>query len=99
MTQTPMAQGKLFAQLLDPANRANPYPLYARQRQTPVALQEDGTYVVSTYREIVALLHDPRIRSLDADHPHRASSHRRDARALRPSFFSTHPITTGCIAW
>jgi cytochrome P450 len=32
----------------------------------------DGTYEVSTYREIVALLHDPRIPSLDADHPHRA---------------------------
>jgi cytochrome P450 len=66
-----MAQGKLFAQVLDPANRANPYPLYARLRETPVALLEDGNYVVSTYREIVALLHDPRIRSLDADHPHR----------------------------
>jgi cytochrome P450 len=58
-----MAQGKLFAQVLDPANRPNPYPLYARLRQRPVALQEDGSYVVSTYREIVALLHDPRISS------------------------------------
>jgi cytochrome P450 len=74
MTQIDMDRGKLFAQALDPANRANPYPLYARLRQTPVALQEDGTYVVSTYREIVALLHDPRIRSLDADHPHRAGA-------------------------
>lgn len=63
MTQTTMAQGDLFAQVLDPTNRANPYPLYARLRETPVALQEDGTYVVSTYREIVALLHDPRISS------------------------------------
>ncbi len=63
MTQTNMAQGKLFAQVLDPANRANPYPLYARLRETPVALQEDGSYVVSTYREIGALLHDPRISS------------------------------------
>jgi cytochrome P450 len=63
MTQTHLAQGKLFAQVLDPANRPNPYPLYARLRETPVSLQEDGTYVVSTYREIVALLHDPRISS------------------------------------
>jgi cytochrome P450 len=38
----------------------------------PVALQEDGSYVVSTYREIVVLLHDPHIRSLDPAHPHRA---------------------------
>ena len=28
-----------------------------------MARQADGTYVVSTYREIVALLHDPRVSS------------------------------------
>lgn len=71
MTQTDTDRGKLFAQVLDPANRANPHPLYARLRETPVVLQEDGTYAVSTYREIVALLHDPSIRSLDPAHPHR----------------------------
>jgi cytochrome P450 len=58
-----MNQGKLFEQILKPANRPNPYPLYSRLRATPVSKQEDGTYVVSTYREIVALLHDPRISS------------------------------------
>ena len=63
MTQANMARGKLFAQILDPANRPNPYPLYARLREAPVALQEDGTFVVSTYREIVALLHHPSISS------------------------------------
>src|SRR5262252_251488 len=41
------------------ANRANPYPFYAELRKTPVLRQEDGSYVVSTYREIVSLLHDP----------------------------------------
>ncbi|HKA11745.1 MAG TPA: cytochrome P450 [Candidatus Dormibacteraeota bacterium] len=49
--------------ILDQSNRSNPYPLYAELRKTPVSRQEDGTYVVSTYREIVALLHDPRISS------------------------------------
>lgn len=58
-----MAQDTLLKQILSYANRANPYPLYAELRRTPVARQEDGTYVVSTYREIVALLHDPRISS------------------------------------
>jgi cytochrome P450 len=53
----------LLAQIFDHANRHNPYPLYARQRETPVARQPDGTYVVSGYREIVALLHDPRMSS------------------------------------
>lgn len=74
MTQTNMAQGTLFAQVLDPANRANPYPLYARLRETPVALQEDGTYVVSTYREMVALVHDPRISSDERKSIHRAGA-------------------------
>ena len=53
----------VFDQILDFAHRPNPYPLYARLRETPVSRQEDGTYVVSTYREIVALLHDPRVSS------------------------------------
>ena len=63
MTQTNTAWGKLFAQVLDPANRPNPYPLYARLREASVALQEDGAFVVSTYREIVGLLHHPSISS------------------------------------
>lgn len=58
----------ILRQIYDYSNRANPYPLWTRLRQTPVSFQEDGpneagTYVVSTYREIVALLHDPRISS------------------------------------
>jgi cytochrome P450 len=58
----------ILRQLYDYANRANPYPLWAKLRQTPVSWQEDGpdeagTYVVSTYREIEALLHDPRLSS------------------------------------
>jgi cytochrome P450 len=58
-----MNSSELFAQILDPTNRPNPYPLYSQLRATPVAQQEDGTYVVSTWREIQALLHDPRISS------------------------------------
>ena len=58
----------ILRQIYDSANRANPYPLWAKLRQTPVCWQEDGpdeagTYVVSTYREIMALLHDPRVSS------------------------------------
>jgi cytochrome P450 len=52
-----------FQRILDPASRPDPYPLYAQLRQTPVTREEDGTYVVSTYQEIVALLHDPRVSS------------------------------------
>src|SRR5258708_30934104 len=53
----------IYEQILDYSNRANPYPLYAELRKTPVSRLENGTYVVSTYEEIVALLHDPRISS------------------------------------
>src|ERR1700731_2149672 len=58
-----MAQASIYDQVLDPASRADPYPLYAELRKTPVARQDDGSYVVSTYHEIVALLHDPRVSS------------------------------------
>ena len=63
-----MSQETILREIYDDANRANPYPLWARLRQTPVCWQEDGpdeagTYVVSTHREIVGLLHDPRISS------------------------------------
>ena len=63
MTQTTTTGGDLFARVLDPANRSDPYPLYARLREHPVSLQDDSTYVVSTYAEIAELLHTPRISS------------------------------------
>ena len=90
MTQISVPPGKLFAQVLDPTSRANPYPLYARLRQTPVSLQEDGVYVVSTYREISLLLHDPRISSDDrkSAQPERALA---EGEAATPAFIFTDP--------
>jgi cytochrome P450 len=58
-----MVEETPWQQALRYANRANPYPFYAQLRKTPVARQPDGTFVVSTYREIVQLLHDPRVSS------------------------------------
>ncbi|MER6310183.1 cytochrome P450 [Streptomyces sp. NPDC001657] len=58
-----MVEETPWQQALRDANRANPYPFYEELRKTPVARQPDGTYVVSTYREIVTLLHDPRVSS------------------------------------
>ncbi|HUB64558.1 MAG TPA: cytochrome P450 [Methylocella sp.] len=60
-----MPDNTLFAQALDPVNRADPYPLYARLRETPALRNEDGTYIVSTYAEIRGLLQDPRVSSED----------------------------------
>jgi cytochrome P450 len=53
----------LFAQVMDYANRANPYPLYARLRETPVVCADDGLYIVSTYEEIRSLLFHPKVSS------------------------------------
>jgi cytochrome P450 len=69
-----MAQASIFGQILDPASRANPYPLYAELRKTPVTREADGRYVVSTYDEIVALLHDPRVSSDPRSHPELAGA-------------------------
>ena len=104
-TTTIPAREELFAQILDPANRPNPYPLYARLRETPVSPQADGTYVVSTYREITALLHDPRIssdkRKSTRDAVSLAASGQISPgarRPTRPSSSSTRPSTTGSVA-
>ncbi|MCX4717689.1 cytochrome P450 [Streptomyces virginiae] len=53
----------MLRKIIDYANRDDPYPLYEELRRTPVFHDEDGPYVVSTYHEIQALLHDPRISS------------------------------------
>ncbi|MCD2462135.1 cytochrome P450 [Streptomyces sp. MBT42] len=53
----------LLHQILDYANRADPYPIYEELRRTPVHHEADGPYVISTYYEIRSLLHDPRISS------------------------------------
>ncbi|MFG2290749.1 cytochrome P450 [Streptomyces sp. NPDC048595] len=49
--------------ILDYSSRADPYPLYAELRKTPVARQEDGSYVISTYRELMDILHNPHLSS------------------------------------
>jgi cytochrome P450 len=69
-----MTQPSIYQQVLDPAHRANPYPLYAELRKTPVTREADGTYVVSTYNEIFALLHDPRVSSDPRNHPGQANT-------------------------
>jgi cytochrome P450 len=53
----------LFAQVMDYANRANPYPLYAPLRNAPVVRAADGLYLVSTYDEIRSLLFHPEVSS------------------------------------
>lgn len=50
----------LLLQLLNPANRANPYPVYARCRERgPIALPEANLVVFSSYRECDEVLRHP----------------------------------------
>ncbi|MEA1833089.1 cytochrome P450 [Methylobacterium durans] len=58
-----MADPTLLDQVKDPANRADPYPLFARLRECPVSRQHDGTYVAATHGAVASLLGDPRISS------------------------------------
>jgi cytochrome P450 len=87
---TTITAPSVYAQILDYTNRANPYPLYAELRKTPVARQADGSYVVSTYREIVDLLHDPRLSS-DPHNLADASAVPDETPALPPSFIHHDP--------
>ncbi|GHD87426.1 cytochrome P450 [Streptomyces naganishii] len=59
-----MTQPSLLSRITDYANRADPYPLYAELRRTPVLHEEEGgPYVVGSYYDILGLLHDPRVSS------------------------------------
>ncbi|KAB1070154.1 cytochrome P450 [Methylobacterium planeticum] len=58
-----MADATLLDQVKDRKNRADPYPLFARLRETPVSRQHDGTYVAATHAAVASLLYDPRISS------------------------------------
>ncbi|MYW43569.1 cytochrome P450 [Streptomyces sp. SID486] len=52
----------LLARITDYASRPDPYPLYRELRETgPVVRQADGSWLVGTYYEVAALLHDPRM--------------------------------------
>ncbi|MFJ8197108.1 cytochrome P450 [Streptomyces sp. NPDC096152] len=53
----------MLQRIFDYSARADPYPLYAELRRTPVARQEDDSYVISTYREITNILNDPHLSS------------------------------------
>ncbi|GAA2370653.1 cytochrome P450 [Dactylosporangium salmoneum] len=76
------AVGSVFSAILDPVNRHDPYPLYTSLRRTPVLPAPDGSYVVSTFSSVAALLHDPRVSSL-TDAP--------DLLGLPPSFLKLDP--------
>ncbi len=52
-----------FAEAMKFENRPNPYRFFDELRKTPVVHVGNGVYVVTGYRELLALAHDPRISS------------------------------------
>jgi cytochrome P450 len=94
-TPTGTAPSRVWQQILDASSRADPYPLYAELRTTPVVRVEDGSYLVSTYRDIVALLHDPRLSSDARNIPDVAAAQGQSAEdgpaELPPAVIGTDP--------
>jgi len=58
-----MTAANAWAEAMKYENRADPYPFFDELRRTPVARVADDTFVVTGYRELLALAHDPRISS------------------------------------
>jgi cytochrome P450 len=56
-----MTADQAFAEAMKFENRPNPYPFFDELRKTPVARLTNGTYVVTGFKEVVALIHDPRV--------------------------------------
>jgi cytochrome P450 len=52
-----------YAEAMKFKNRPNPYPFFDELRKTPVARVTNGIHVVTGYKEIMALAHDPRVSS------------------------------------
>jgi cytochrome P450 len=69
-----------YAEAMKFENRANPYPFFDELRKTPVVRLTNGICVVTGYRELMALAHDPRVSS-DMSHSPLAAA----ARAGKPA--------------
>ncbi|MCK7626019.1 cytochrome P450 [Streptomyces sp. RS10V-4] len=82
-----MSTETLLERINDYAHRADPYPLYAELREHGVARQNDGSFLVGTYHEVAALLHDPRISS-DVRHRTDPDEVRARSDGLPPSFIA-----------
>ncbi|GGJ36856.1 cytochrome P450 [Streptomyces brasiliensis] len=79
-----MTADTLLERITDYASRPDPWPLYAELREAgPVVPQADGSHLVGTYHEIVALLHNPRI---SADPRSSSRTTTESAEALTPPF-------------
>jgi fatty acid omega-hydroxylase len=56
-----MTPDQAFAEAMKFENRPNPYPFFDELRKTPVARLTNGIHVVTGFKELMALIHDPRV--------------------------------------
>jgi fatty acid omega-hydroxylase len=68
-----MTPESAWAEAMKFESRPNPYKFFDELRKTPVAHVGNGVYVVTGYRELMALAHDPRVSS-DPRHMKRAKA-------------------------
>jgi cytochrome P450 len=61
-----MTEACPFKLALEPAHRADPYPLYAAMPPVPTRI-DDRRFVVRDYQQVLSLLHDPRLSSAVAE--------------------------------
>jgi fatty acid omega-hydroxylase len=66
-----MTPDQAFDEAMSFRNRANPYPFFDELRKTPVARLKNGLHVVTGYREVIALTHDPRLSADLRNRPNR----------------------------
>jgi cytochrome P450 len=91
---TTTADPTLIARITDPAARPDPYPLFRELLRHPVSRQETAegpVYAVSTYREVVAAMQDPRLSSDVRKDPALAATSRFAQSGRAPMFQQLDP--------
>ncbi|MFC7753589.1 hypothetical protein [Tsukamurella soli] len=88
----------IFARILDPANRPDPYPLYSQLTGEPVHRLGPHEWLVTGFDEIGGLLRDPRMSVQDpAIEPDPDGPRGSDGKPFRAGFLSsTRRTTTPC---
>jgi fatty acid omega-hydroxylase len=66
-----MTPDQAFSEAMKFENRANPYRFFDELRKTPVARLSNGIHIVTGFKEIIALIHDPRLSADVRNRPNR----------------------------
>jgi cytochrome P450 len=76
-----MTPEQAYSEAMKFENRPNPYPFFDEiRKQSPVARVTNGIYVITGYKEIITLAHDPRVSS-DLKNSELAAAMRKGANA------------------